>query len=341
MDRFDNEGNDNQRIVRAMSTRAMNVAVAADGDNEGNDNEGVREVVEPTEVEVFVDFMDSETLAHLFARDAIVRHLKAKCFAEASRQGKPAGTTVKLSWDGRLLEDRETLAPLHTLHLQGCWAKSENSYRFSREQEIVLVSEGDAEWNEELCNKAQVYEDKWVPAPPTPEEDGNSASAWPEGKTLRNMARLSEVQDVWVSSSLWGNNPVATEKLHNVLRLGSRHGEPRFVGGDNSFIFKENEAGDPTMVIDFGCTVDLLRLGSMCYGDRFINKLRISTSIGEGETEEWTLWGESKESKRNGGVIFFDRALTSVRRVKIIARSGHYGGAGARIGPIFAWGFEG
>ena len=75
-------------------------AVAAGCDIEGHADEGGArgpEVVEPNEVDVFVDFMDGETVAHLVPKDAIVKDLKAKLLAWV-RLFSRGGTMCAFLW---------------------------------------------------------------------------------------------------------------------------------------------------------------------------------------------------------------------------------------------------
>jgi len=192
--------------------------------------------------------------------------------------------------------------------------------------EIKLYAEGDPDFDESNCKKAQVPPDKWVPKP----------NAY-EG--CLNFAAESLGTTATVSSNLWGQSLAASEKLKNVLRLGSIHGDPRFVGGDNSFIFRENQR-DQTMLVDLGQICNLVRVGSMCYGDRWLNFFEVHTRPTNDGSDEWQSWGSDRTRRRSGGVVYFDREPTAAQFIRFKCSSGHYHGAGARLGPIFAYGLQ-
>mmetsp|Transcript_116187 Transcript_116187/g.339840 ORF Transcript_116187/g.339840 Transcript_116187/m.339840 type:complete len:296 (-) Transcript_116187:108-995(-) len=236
----------------------------------------------------------------------------------------PTDKVVKLMQGPTILKDVDTLATLDPKGIMAVFTTPEMSYHVSVDDEIRLVSEGDADFEEEQAKRSQVSPDKWVPSPP----------GYPE---CHNLATLGEGASVTASSNLWGAGAVSEQKLLNVLRLGSVHGSPRFVGGDNSFIFKENQPNQ-LLTIDLGKERTLVRIGSMCYGDRWLNRFCVCTQA-DGKDDQ-IEWGDDTTMRSEGGVAFFDREPTPVRIIHMTCKSGHYYGAGARIGPVFAYGWE-
>merc|ERR1712194_352803 len=92
--------------------------------------------------------------------------------------------------------------------------------------------------------------------------------------------------------------------------------------------------------MDFGKNVCLVRVGSMVSRDRWVNFMDVSSSTDiDPSTADWQLWGRDNTSHRAGGTVFFDREPTTVRLLRFRATSGHVNGA--RIGPLFAYGFAG
>jgi len=110
------------------------------------------------------------------------------------------------------------------------------------------------------------------------------------------------------------------------------------MGGDNSFIFAENTP-EQVLTVDLGRSVDLCRVGTSHSSDRWLCYLEISTSLKSDGPH--ISWGIYHADMRSCGTKYFDRPATSARFIKFVCKSGHYYGAGARLGPVFAWGDNG
>lgn len=212
---------------------------------------------------------------------------------------------------------------------------SENAYLTKHEStgEIILLQEGDEGWKEQTVN---ISMDKWVPAPG--EKDVGGAE-------VQNIAKESEGATVFATSF---RNPEYHERLKNVIRLGAKFGDPRYTpGGDNSFIFTEfyrfRDAPGATdadqehnLYVDFGKDVIISRVGTMCYRDRCIEEIQISSSEdSDRTTTNWLVWGGSTGGLDEGGVVYYDHDPI---RVRLLRFSVYSSSLGARIGPVFAYG---
>mmetsp|Transcript_63777 Transcript_63777/g.152095 ORF Transcript_63777/g.152095 Transcript_63777/m.152095 type:complete len:289 (+) Transcript_63777:134-1000(+) len=170
--------------------------------------------------------------------------------------------------------------------------------------------------------------------------------------TDENFATEEKGATVRVASCIWGEGTSGREKVQNVLRLGARYGTPRFVDGDSSFIFKDltdQPNRSRWMLLDLGAVVSLTRIGTAAYTDRWINTIRIETGTSVSSTEvspaghpilegERAVWGDTRVSSALNNTLSFDRDYTDARFVLFIVSSAHFYGAGARMGPIFAYG---
>lgn len=234
----------------------------------------------------------------------------------------PPDKAVRLMQGSSILKDADPVAALGAGSVMAVLTTPESSYLAEKDGEVRLISEGDADFHEDLVKRAQVSQDAWVPPHPDHPES-------------RNLATVSEGASASASSNLWGTGLVPQEKLDNVLRLGSLHGNPRFVGGDNSFIFAENQPKQ-VLTVDLGKDCMVARIGAMCYGDRWLCSFKVRTHTGS--ADESLEWGSDEEYRRHGGVVYFDREPTLVRTIIMECKSGHYHGAGARLGPVFAYG---
>lgn len=235
----------------------------------------------------------------------------------------PPGKLVRLMRGPTILKDADPLLGLETTGIMAVFTVPEMSYLIQRDGGVCLVAEGDADFTEETAKKAQVGQEKWVPPHPDHAE-------------CRNLASVSEGASASASSIIWSKGLAAEEKLKNVLRLGSVHGDPRYMDGDNSFIFAENQQRQE-LTIDLGKDCVLVRIGTMCYGDRFLNRFAVRTWVDN--EEEAVEWGDDRTSRSKPGVAFFDKEPTLVRKICMRCASGHYHGAGARVGPVFAYGW--
>jgi len=273
-----------------------------------------------------VSFMSGDEVTVQAGSQDTVADVKQKILAV---KPAPPGRCLKLFRDAEDLKDAELVAALAGCTLNAVFSGHELSYRAlasSDNPEMLLLMPGDEAYKEDLAEKsANLDPSRWVPAPE-------------EHPTCCNLAMLSAGATATSSSSIWGTNPSAIEKLHNVLRLGAKHGDPRFLGGDNSFIFKERD-GNQTLTVDLGRPAVLVRVGTMCYGDRWLNQLEIATSVQKEEPQEWHIWGERRSGMQSGGEFHFDSTPIKARFIRFRCSSGHYHGAGARLGPVFAYGW--
>jgi len=186
----------------------------------------------------------------------------------------------------------------------------------------IFLQEDDDAWSEEMGKKSFVDEDRWV----SPTES--------DGHVVENLAKASNGVSITASSNFFQD----LEILNNLIRLGSKFGDPRYMmaADDNSFVFASDDR-DPKLILDFGRTVVLTRIGSICYAESWLDYFAAESSD---DGNSWLDWGTDKGGRRrDGGVVFFDREPTSARFVRMRATSGHF--SGARIGPVFAYGFVG
>jgi hypothetical protein len=274
------------------------------------------------DVIVHVGFMQGDTMPITLQPSEKVADLKK---AVEARMPCPAGMTLKFLQEGRVLKPTDNIRPLAGVTLLAVISAPEKSYLIIKQSQIAIVSEDDFDFDDELAKKAQTRPESWVPSP----------TSWPQ---CSNLARESLDAVASASSNLWGSDSVAEEKLKNVLRLGSQHGDPRFVGGDNSFIFRERQSSQ-TLTVTLSGPCMLVRIGSMCYNDRWLNYFEVSSQAAQGG--DWVDWGCTRPRRKSSEPLFFDREEpTEVRTIRFKVSSGHYYGAGARLGPVFAYGWE-
>mmetsp|Transcript_112416 Transcript_112416/g.350324 ORF Transcript_112416/g.350324 Transcript_112416/m.350324 type:complete len:338 (+) Transcript_112416:60-1073(+) len=273
---------------------------------------------------VKVSFLGGAEVVVVVGSEDRVADIKRKV---AAKKPPPPGRCLRLLKDMRDLGDAELASALAGCSLTAVFSGHELSYRASADgAEVALLAPGDDAYDESLASRAaNVDPSTWVPAPE-------------EHPGCRNLAALSAGATTTSSSNIWGSGAPANEKLNNVLRLGARYGDPRFVGGDNSFIFRERDP-DQTLTVDLGQAATLVRVGTMCYRDRWLDRLEIDTSTQEVEPREWHAWGRLQRGVPENGVVHFDAAPTEARLVRFRCSSGHYHGAGARLGPVFAYGW--
>eukprot|EP00928_Gymnodinium_smaydae_P051506 TRINITY_DN35063_c0_g1_i1.p1 TRINITY_DN35063_c0_g1~~TRINITY_DN35063_c0_g1_i1.p1 ORF type:complete len:288 (-),score=33.98 TRINITY_DN35063_c0_g1_i1:69-932(-) len=226
------------------------------------------------------------------------------------------------------------VGPLVGSTLTASYVCSERSYFIMDAGRLVLLNEGDERWSAADADKwsdsigfcAPAY---WVPPP-----DGR--------EKLRNLVKPSEGVTVTSSSNIFNDE----QKLQNIIRLGSKHGEPRcVVVGDSSFIFSGGDA-DPTIVLDFGREVSLLRVGAIGPPrDRWINFFEVSSTLEpDPATHSWETWGTERRGYRDGmagGPFFVDSPSAIPIRARLVRMkvcSGHVNGA--RVGNLFAYGWD-
>jgi len=195
----------------------------------------------------------------------------------------------------------------------------------------------------------------------------------PEVEGQVNLASEGAVDGavVAVSSIIWGHkDAVGRQKLRNVLRPGAKHGAPRFQheSEDCSFIFSENDPAQ-WLVLDLGATYSLTRVGATGYADRWLDSLTVVTALScqlsegtsypedgvfvgaktgdlpklEGNVTKWGEFARRPYGRRpTSKPHFFDSEdPVDARFILFRVSSGHYYGAGARLGPLFAWGSPG
>eukprot|EP00951_Prasinocladus_malaysianus_P003978 scaffold28190_cov40-Prasinocladus_malaysianus.AAC.2 len=177
---------------------------------------------------------------------------------------------------------------------------------------------------------------------------------------VQNWACESRGARVAVSTNIWGGGVQGQQKLKNVLRFGDLHGTPRFIGGDSTFIFQERTRTQ-WMLVDLGGLYSLTRIGVSHYCDRWLDRISVYTGTAvqpadrSGEIRYGThndgaelpnlsrnmkTWVAAITSLPRDGSIHFDRSPTEARFVLLVVSSGHYYGAGARLGPVFVYGRE-
>lgn len=280
---------------------------------------------EPPRVgEVVVCFLSgSEVVVPVVAEHTVADVVRAVL----AQKEPPPGRRLTLLDGGHEVRLTDSAAALAGRSLTGVFSGHDLGYLVFNDagDGVALLMPGDDAFDPELAERAaNVDPSSWV-APP----EGH-----PE---CRNLASLDLGASAIASSNIWGTGLAGAEKLKNVLRLGSRYGDPRILGGDTSFIFKERDA-DQTLVVDLGQPTFLVRVGTMSYKDRWLDRLEIDTSSQEAAPSEWTSWGRAGCS-HNGGPVHLDtEAPISARFVRFRCSSGHYYGAGARLGPVFAYG---
>jgi len=184
---------------------------------------------------------------------------------------------------------------------------------------------------------------------------------------------------VAVSSIIWGHSHLkCRQKLRNVLRPGARYGAPRFqqTREDCSFIFAENDP-QQWLLLDLGAVFSLSRVGASGYQDRWLSRFDVITCLEaelpqgtsypdegcfvaaspgecpqlEGNMVHWGCWHPADDmhystARRLAVTRPFcfdapDGRLVDARYVLFRVASGHYYGAGARLGPLFVWGSPG
>eukprot|EP00931_Biecheleriopsis_adriatica_P118421 TRINITY_DN93836_c0_g1_i1.p1 TRINITY_DN93836_c0_g1~~TRINITY_DN93836_c0_g1_i1.p1 ORF type:complete len:307 (-),score=57.12 TRINITY_DN93836_c0_g1_i1:27-881(-) len=239
-----------------------------------------------------------------------------------------AASHLKLVSASGVLRARESAAGLVGAVVDAAYATGERSYYVLEDGQLSLVDEGDDGWDEETSKRfcragGFCSEEHWVPPP-----DGRVE--------LRNLVRESEGVSLTASSNIFNDE----QKLLNIIRLGSAHGEPRcVVKGDSSFIFAERDR-NPTLTLDFGRVVLLQRVGAIGAKDRWINSFEVtSTPDADPRDGSWTSWGVDRHRHTGGGPIFLDMsAPIPARFVRFKVTSGHVNGA--RVGNLFAYGCE-
>lgn len=163
---------------------------------------------------------------------------------------KPSARLKLLTAEGEILGLSQLLGPFLGATVMAVYEQSDTSYLVVKDGRLSLIDEGDEGWSEEVSKKAFVKEEDWVPAPPAPNAEGG-------GPEIVNLAKESEGAIVSSTSNIFND----AEKLNNVIRFGSKFGEPRYMpGGDNSFIFGRGDR-DPKLYLDFGKPVCLIRVG--------------------------------------------------------------------------------
>lgn len=246
----------------------------------------------------------------------------------------PFGAQLKLLSEMTVLKPLDLVDQLAGITLNAVYSKSGLNYLMVHDGgNLILVAEGDEEWDEETAGRAQCPEERWVPAPDV--MGATRPATQPE-----NLAKDS--YGVIVSAT--SNRLNMDQSLLNVLRLGSKFGEPRCVLGReidkciNSFIFNNGDQ-NPTLTMDFGRTVVLTRIGSTCYHERAIKYFEVwSSADADSNSATWESWGTVRNDFGKDSVVFVDRAPTSSRLVRIKATSRR--GVGAQVGPLFAYGWS-
>jgi len=276
---------------------------------------------ESNDVEVHVQFMDGSTFdvsvsdtAHVGDLTKVLRNLK--------QPPRPTTKLKLLSETFLVLNPLDPVAPLKGTTVNAIYSNtSEQSYLVVKEGELVLVDEGDEDWNEHAARRGHISECKWVPAP--------EAVA---GIQSENLAKES----LGVTVSATSIHLKQEQNLLNVLRLGSKFGEPRCIlGADDSFCFGQGD-WNPVLTVDFGRTVTLTRVGATCYQSRWVNYFEVWSST---DSVSWESWGHVRayvSDKQDS--MFIDRTPTPVRMIRIKATSGQI--RGAQIGPLFAYGYD-
>lgn len=176
-----------------------------------------------------------------------------------------------------------------------------------------------------------------------------------------NAASEAWGASVTASSNLWAEHAsmtplAARQKLQNVLRLGAQHGSPRFVEGDSTFIFAENDK-DSWLLVDLGAVWSLSRVGTLHNAtDRWLKDIHVESGTHyemkmdrrcssidrrpclSGEKHQWG----SREAKSEGEAnpYFFDIPHTSSVEARYVLFTVTCGvsGLGARLGPVMCWG---
>eukprot|EP00929_Paragymnodinium_shiwhaense_P089844 TRINITY_DN50030_c0_g1_i3.p1 TRINITY_DN50030_c0_g1~~TRINITY_DN50030_c0_g1_i3.p1 ORF type:complete len:190 (+),score=15.25 TRINITY_DN50030_c0_g1_i3:190-759(+) len=174
----------------------------------------------------------------------------------------------------------------------------------------------------------QISEDLWVPAPPNTEGP----------PTLRNLAKIAEGVALRV---IGGNRPFCQEheKLLNLLRLGSKVGEPLYFTKPASV--RGGMDGRPRLILDFGRTVTVQRVGATCSGtDNHTDWFEVWSTAHDLDTlddDMWEPWGRASTAERPG-MFFLDRCPTRARFLRIAASSGRI--PGGKVHHLFAYGYD-
>eukprot|EP00933_Yihiella_yeosuensis_P007708 TRINITY_DN112864_c0_g1_i1.p1 TRINITY_DN112864_c0_g1~~TRINITY_DN112864_c0_g1_i1.p1 ORF type:complete len:287 (-),score=56.69 TRINITY_DN112864_c0_g1_i1:25-885(-) len=279
---------------------------------------------------VHVQFLDGESISDDVDAFGNVAELMRKL--KLQKPPPKPSARLQLVLESRILSPLESVKQFADESLTAIYTTSESSYYIlSSDGELKLQDEGDAGWDEEIGNKMSQAqkEELWVPPP---------AKATSSDSEPRNLARESEGVTITATSNIFRDD--LKGRLGNLLRLGSKYGEPQcFIKGDRSFIFAGPDQ-DPRITVDFGRTVMLQRVGVIGSSDRWIDRFSVrSSEDGSADDAKWEEWGEDKKSHYDGGPVFIDSSSPApARLIQIQAKSGH--SPGARVGPIFAYGYE-
>eukprot|EP00747_Dinoflagellata_sp_TGD_P165977 gnl/TRDRNA2_/TRDRNA2_188077_c0_seq1.p1 gnl/TRDRNA2_/TRDRNA2_188077_c0~~gnl/TRDRNA2_/TRDRNA2_188077_c0_seq1.p1 ORF type:complete len:290 (+),score=56.31 gnl/TRDRNA2_/TRDRNA2_188077_c0_seq1:66-935(+) len=271
---------------------------------------------------VTLEFLGGEELTVPLLDEDLVRDLLKRA---KTAKPPPAMASLQIASGEVLFKPSESAAPLAGKTVQALYSPT-LSYLVPRDGSVALVDECHEEWMEDIAAKMQVPEESWVPAP---DADGGSAGR------VRNLAKLAEGVTLTTTRAFQPEN----EMLLNLLRLGSKVGEPLYVP-EQKHAFRGGGDGSPKLILDFGRVVTLQRVGAICSGtDKFKDWLEVWSKSEDGDDgdDSWESWGIGVAGERPG---FFsvDRHPTQVRVLRINASSGRI--PGGRVRHLFAYGFD-
>lgn len=215
---------------------------------------------------VTLEFLGGEELTVPLLDEDLVRDLLKRT---QTAKPPPAMASLQIASGEVLFKPSESAAPLAGKTVQALYSPT-LSYLVPRDGSVALVDECHEEWKEDIAAKMQVPEESWVPAP---DVDGGSAGR------VRNLAKLAESVTLTTTRAFQPEN----EMLLNLLRLGSKVGEPLYVP-EQKHAFRGGTDGSPKLILDFGRVVTLQRVGAICSGtDKFKDWLEVWSKPEDGD----------------------------------------------------------